>query len=286
MGSHHNNLRNLFVTGVLICVFLGVNVLTPGYWLRANWVSVVVAGFWISQLTLVVTWPALAPRNFSVRLPWSLLLLVFMWYALVIGNRMANRFYNSTTALVLGLILLSGWLFAVIALRIVARVLGWQLLGWNAGQDGDGQLGGRPPFPVRHLLLGTFLLLMAIAPMRLVLPPPGPLPMALYDLRQYIYLAVAAVANLVLAVPCIWAAFAPVRRMPLLGLRWLVTCTLLTGLQYVHFFLFLGPFVPFSLIFTIHLAHCGFVLGTLLIFRGLGCRLVQTSQPADAVGLS
>ena len=138
-----------------------------------------------------------------MRLPWSLLLAAAMWHALVLGGR---EFCGLTleTALVLGASLLVGIIIAQVPLWIAKRVFRWRLI---RGADVPVQVEQGPwQFTLQHLLLATFLLAVALAPIRKVLPP-GPVvrfPPGLGEL--FVDLAIALVSDLLISVPCTWGA--------------------------------------------------------------------------------
>jgi hypothetical protein len=280
MNSENRNFRNLLVTGTVICALLGVNVLTPAVSrLHEPFLLAILLGICISQLNLIATWAALAPGNFMVRLPWSLLLAVLMWYALVVGNRIEDRWFDRGSALFLGLLLLMGLLVALIPLVIAARFFRWRLLGWNAGEEVRGDSQAKLQFNLRHLLLSMFLLSVAMAPARLVLPEEGTFYLP-DDYGVWIVLAGVALCNVVVTVPCIWGAFAT-KRIPLqLAIGWPIYCVLITGIEFACFTMFLGSTPDagevFFAFYLMNLTQCATVFGTLLIFRQIGFRLVRT----------
>jgi hypothetical protein len=286
MNSENRNFRNLLVTGMVICAFLGANVLTPGaFEFRKPWLLAVLVGICISQLNLIATWAALAPGNFMVRLPWSLLLAVLMWYALVVGNRIENRGFDRGAALFLGLVLLFGLLVALIPLVIAARFFRWRLLGWSTGEQVQSDSQAKLQFNLQHLLLSMFLLSVAMAPARLVLPEEGTFYLRV-DYGLWVLLAGIAVCNVVVTVPCIWGAFAT-RHVPLqLAIAWPIYCVLITGIEFACFTMFLGSTPDagevFFAFYLMNLTQCATVFGTLLIFRQIGFRLVRrTSSSVD-----
>ena len=282
MNSENRNFRNLLVTMLVICAFLGVNVLTPAV-SRSHepWLLAIMLGICISQLNLIATWAALAPGNFMVRLPWSLLLAVLMWYALVVGNRIEHRGFDRGSALFLGLVLLMGLLVALIPLVIAARFFRWRLLGWNAGEEVRSDSQAKLQFNLRHLLLSMFLLSVAMAPARLVLPEQGTFYLP-HDYGVWIVLAGVALCNVVVTVPCIWGAFAT-KCVPLqLAIGWPIYCVLITGVEFACFTMFLGstpdPGEVFFALYLMNLTQCATVFGTLMIFRQIGFRLVRTHR--------
>lgn len=264
------------VTAIIVCAFLFVDLLSP--WTfdsHSEVLMVITLGICIGQLNLIATWAALAPGNVVVRLPWSLLMAVFMWYALVAGNRFTSRYYGLGEAVELGLILLFGVLVALVPLWIAGRVFRWRLASWVGQAREEIDRADSTQFHLWHLMLGMFLLSLVMAPARLVLPPGENFRLDLDD-ELYVLLAGVAFYNLVVTIPCIWGAFLPLKLLPGLILGWFVYNAILTGLEYGFFVLFLGSpgddEIPF-LMYLMNIVQCGTVFGTLLVFRSSGCRL-------------
>jgi hypothetical protein len=230
---------------------------------------------------LIATWAALAPGNILVRLPWSLLLTVWMWQALVVGNRLRFSGFPRAEAILLGVVLLFGLFVAMAPLAIVARFFRWRLLGWERNDAVDDRAAVKVQFNLRHLLLSMFLLSMAMAMVRWILPEGRGWEIAT-DGELHVILPVVAFCNVVVTIPCIWGAFASPRRLPLLAAGWFAYCALLTGAEIGFFVFFLGP-TPDDLLdimflwYLMNLMQCLTVFGILVIFRGLGFRLVRAN---------
>jgi hypothetical protein len=231
--------RSLLVTGAVVCALLVANVLTPLVLdPRHEWLQAIMVGICVGQLNLIATWAALAPGNIMVRLPWSLLLTVWMWQALVVGNRLSFSGFPRAEAILLGVVLLFGLFVAMAPLAIAARFFRWRLLGWEIAMDDE----------------------------------------------LYLILPVVAFCNVVVTIPCIWGAFVSPRRLPLLAAGWFAYCALLTGAEIGFFVLFLGApssnelLDIFFLFYLMNLMQCLTVFGVLVIFRGLGFRLVRANS--------
>jgi hypothetical protein len=275
--------RNVVIIAALIGGFLSVNVMTPSEWGGDSKVLMaIMMGICIGQLNLIATWAALAPGNFMVRLPWSLLLAVLMWYALVVGNRIERSYFDGSEAILLGMILLLGLLAALIPLGIAARVFRWRLVGWSNGKEAEAGSAAKMQFNLRHLLLSMILLSLAMALARLVVPEvhEGSF---VFPNELYVMLAGIAVCNVVVTIPCIWGAFAPLNMLPALTLGWLAYCIVLTGVEIGSFIAILGQRNPNDLAeisfayYVMNLMQCATVFGVLLILRALGFRLVRTA---------
>jgi hypothetical protein len=274
--------RNVVIIAALIGGFLSVNVMTPSEWGSDSKVLMaILAGICIGQLNLIATWAALAPGNFIVRLPWSLLLAVLMWYALVVGNRIERSYFDGSDAILLGMNLLFGLLVALIPLGIAARVFRWRLVGWSNGKEAEAGSAVKMQFNMRHLLLSMFLLSLAMAPARLVLPDGLAFRFELPK-EAYVLLAGIAFCNVVVTIPCIWGAYLPMNKLPVIIVGWFAYCALLTGLECSFFLLLLGLPAPNDMevlmrFYLMNLMQCATVFGVLLIFRALGFRLVRTA---------
>jgi hypothetical protein len=128
MGPSSSNAAKWIAAGVIVCVFLVLDYVTPPLIdLGVEWLTAVLVGVCIGQLNLIATWAALAPGNFVVRLPWAFVLGVFMWYAFVLGNR-AMGYDRLGEAVLLGVILLGGLMVAQIPLWIARTAFRWRLL--------------------------------------------------------------------------------------------------------------------------------------------------------------
>ncbi len=263
--------------GIVLCAFLLVDYATGQSWPPRNsqWVLYILIGVCVGQVNLIATWAALAPGNFVVRLPWSLLLAVFMWYSLVLGSRAGSPGFSLDDAVVLGIVLLSAVVVVQIPLWIAARLFGWRLASW-AGEVRDTSP-GRLQFHLGHLLLGMLFVSIALAPGRAVLPP-GDLRDLELDEEVLALIPVAIGCNLVIAVPCIWGAFLSRRILVPLAFGWVVYCAILTAVEYGTLVALLGPpgkdETPL-LMYLGNLSQCSAVFGTLLVFRALGFRLLR-----------
>jgi hypothetical protein len=103
-------------------------------------------------------------------------------------------------------------------------------------------------------------------------------------------LSLLVVVNLLVAVPCIWGAFARVSIIVPLALAWLVYCAIITAIEFGVLVSIFGPGPPEEVpywIYVLNVSQCATVFGTLLILRALGFRLVRVpSRRAQADGQS
>lgn len=239
---------------------------TQGRTSRRSWMFDAGHGFSIAQLNLIATWAALSPGRLVVRLPWTWLLGVLVWYALVLGR------HPPLPAAHLGLSILFLVLAPQLPLWIVNIGFGWRLV---AGENEPSTLNERQ-FRLSHLLAGTFLLCVALTLARLVLSS-SDLETVRLGREFWILHAVVALCNLLVSSPCIWGAFASWRIIPLLAVMW-VPYALLMSLMEVGVLTSLlggstaelaGTLVP------LNLTQCITVWGTLLLLRAMGFRLVR-----------
>lgn len=284
------------VTAGIICAFLVANIFTPMMSEPGDdaWVFFITLGICIGQINLIATWAALAPGNIMLRLPWSLLLAVLMWYSLVLGNRIEHRSFDLDEAVTLGVTLLFAVVVAQIPLWIAGRVFRWRLVSWAA--DAKQSASTDLQFQLRHVLLGMVFLSLALAPARVVLPA-GDVERVHLEDELWLLLPAAAICNLLITVPCIWGAFLDVPRLVPLAFGWLAYCGVLSAMELGTLIFFLGqPGVDdaFFLTFLLNISQCATVIGTLLIFRALGFRLlrerrsrsVPDAEPSDANGVA
>ncbi len=136
-------------------------------------------------------------------------------------------------------------------------------------------------------MLGMLFVSLALAPGRVVLPP-GDLSNIRLEYEMFAMLSALVVCNLLIAVPCIWGAFARVAIIIPLALGWLVYCAVVTAIEFSVLASIFGPVprgeIPY-LMYVLNVSQCATVFATLLIFRALGFRLLRVpSRRAQAVG--
>jgi hypothetical protein len=271
------------VTGVLLVAFLLVDFATPRWWSSGpEPTSVLALGVCIGQVNLIAAWAAIGPGNLAVRLPWSAALGLMMWYALVLGGRVAQPCCSLDDAAVLGVALLGWLLIAQVPLWVAKAAFRWRLIrGGGAAVSADGP----PQFTVRHLLLGTLLLSVALSPCRAVLPP-SRLAYPQIGREFYIMLVAAVVCNLVVTVPCIWGALLTAARTPSLVVRWLGHCMVLTALELTAVCVAFGlppkPHEKLLLYYITNVAQGAAVFVPLRAFRAFGFRMVRLPRVVAA----
>jgi hypothetical protein len=273
------NAPKLSVVGLVVCTFLAFDFITPQVVDGGEeFAMMVLVGICIGQINLIAVWAAFAPGNIVVRLPWSMLLVVLMWYGLVMGFRFETNYFSLDDAVVLGIVLLSGFVVLQIPLWIAARVFRWRLVSWDA--PGIQAERGRSQFYLRHIMLGMVFLSLALAPARVVLPE-GEIGGLHMDGELFVLLIALLICNIFVTIPCIWGAFLKWVVVAPVAVGWFVYCAILTGMEYVVLCEFLGApsddEVPFW-IYLMNMTQCVTVFGTLLILRGLGFQLVRVAS--------
>ncbi len=282
MENPSANAPRLSVIGLVVCTYLAVDYVTPSALDGKNeFAMMVLMGICVGQINLIAIWSALAPGNIVVRLPWSMLLGVLMWYALVLGFRGESRHFSLSEATLLGIVLLSGLAVLQIPLWIAARVFRWRLVTWDAPAIQTEQ--ARSQFYLRHIMFGMVFLSLALAPARVVLPE-GEITNLNMDGELFVLLTAMVICNIVVTIPCIWGAFLRWTVVAPIAVGWLVYCAILTGMEFLVLCAFLGSpgddEVPF-LIYLMNITQCATVFGTLLILRGLGFELVRAPSSAS-----
>ncbi len=269
------------VSAVLIGLFLLHNFITPAVFRGgSDWLMALAIGICIGEVNLIATWAVLAPGAIVVRLPWSALLGMLMWYALMLGNR-ATSSMSLSDAMLLGTILLGGVLAAQVPLWIAKKAFRWRLI--HESRQVAQSCHDDRQFEIRHLLLGTALLAVALSPLRLVLPP-GAFNGIPVEGESLIAIATVTMGNLIMTVPCVWGALFASSSVVRLFLVWLVYCAVVT----------LGEFTAMAVLvrlptgmswadirlvvliyYTVNVTQCAVVFGTLRVYRALGFRLVR-----------
>jgi hypothetical protein len=241
----------------------------------------VLMGLCIGQVNLIAVWASLAPGNIVLRVAWSLLLTMAMWYGLILGSRplLLSSYTDMTRsqAIVLLIVLLGSVAVLQVPLWIGKKVFRWRL----TRQPGDtaAALQEDRQFNLQHLLIATVLLAMALSPLREVLPP-GIVDFPEMHHTMWVLLAALTLCNLVITLPCIWWAFASKRRLIPLLLGWPFYCAVLTAIEFGCVCAILGrPGEGYGKIalsfYLINLSQCAAVLGTLWILRAIGFRMVR-----------
>ncbi|MGO8688026.1 MAG: hypothetical protein ACLQLG_00175 [Thermoguttaceae bacterium] len=276
------------VTAAVVCGFLLLD-LGGGDGALSDPSRALVCGALIAEASLIAFWAVFGPGNLVVRLPAAFLAAMTMCYVLVLGN--SSVVFSVCRAD----IALCGSLLAVAAIAqtpfwIAKRVFRWRLI---QGADDPGQPPSGPwQFHIRHLLIATFLVAVALSPLRWLLGRGSMVVFHSGDLQAVPMAAVfaaGAVCNLFVAVPCVWGALArTVHTSPPLALAHLVYCGLLTALELLLIPAISGASwsgVPeaFAFLLTMNISQAATVFVTLWIYREIGFRFVRS--PRAGAGL-
>ena len=282
------------VIGTLVGIFFAVDVITPGQTpnnLGSEWIFAVMIGVCIGQLNLIALWASLAPGNIVIRVSTSLLLTMTMWYGVILGNRVDDFDFlglhhrrpdmTRANALLLIAILLIGVVILQVPLWIAKKRFRWRLT--RRPGDADESLHEDRQFRLQHMLAATFLVAVALSPLQQILPPGEN---TLHIERQMLIMLPAVIlCNLFIAIPCIWWAFMSTTALVRLLFGWLFYCALLTAIEFGSLCAILGPpgheWMHVGFVFyVINVSQCAAILGTLLILRAIGFRMVRTPLPS------
>jgi hypothetical protein len=244
--------------------------------------SMLVVGICIGQVDLLAIWSTLAAGPVVVRLPWSLMLGVLMWYALCLGAGLIGA--TSEESLIVGVLLLGGIVALQLPLWVVARAFKWQLCG------GTAQAAAANPrtaqCQIKHLLCGMFFCAVALALGRTLWPQNmGGLSTEFWGVLA-VLLPVLAVGSLITIVPAVWTAFAHWRWLPVLAIAWPLYCGVITLTEVGVLTLFFGtpPKSVYSDYYVANLLQWATVSGVLLILRAVGLELRRRAVRADPDG--
>jgi hypothetical protein len=238
---------------------------------RGEWLGLTLLAICIAQVTLIAAWAVFAPGNIVVRLPWSLLFVLMMWYVLAFGQRRAH--YRSEDTLLLGIVLFLGLTVLQVPLWIAKQVFRYRMLTPGEVPTPAGR--GPVQFQLKHLLIGTFLLSVALSPIRLVLPKEtvG----SLMPDRQLTVLILATMeVNLVATLPCLWGGFVSAGKLWPLGVTWSVYSFVVTMIEFAVLCSVLGiPGDPDILweLGLMNFTQGAVVFAVMRIYRALGYRL-------------
>lgn len=248
--------------------------------LDADWILLtgIVIGVYVGQINLIATWGALGPGNVVVRLPWSILLGLFTWYAMALGFRVwRHTEFRNPDIILLGSILLGGIIVAQVPLWIAGKSFRWRLIDVEDAKSEPAR--GPLQFSLWHMLLLMVFVALALGPGRLALPSFA-LDRPYLGRELTAILAAMVVTNLLMTVPCIWGAL--VKSNPIPPLAWPVYCAVVTVVEFASICAVLGSPGAESMeillvFFLLNLSQCATVYFALRIFRAVGFRLVRPS---------
>jgi hypothetical protein len=285
MNDADRRVLTLLVTGGLILAFALVDYGTPQIMVdfpEKQMLTAFAVGACIAQVTLIAAWAVFAPGNLVVRLPWALLLGLTMWYTLAWSDKRAWNYGYAEDVTELGVNLLAG----VVALQIPLWIMKWafryRMLA--PGEPVIPTASERFQFQVKHMLIGTLILAIALSPLRRILPEEGFGRIRTNLSEMFVLVGAAIVASLLATLPCLWGGFVSTHRVTPLALGWLVYCLLVTGVEFQVLCTSLG--VPssrdtgrvFVMAYLINASQGAIVFAVMRCYRALGYRLLRVPR--------
>jgi hypothetical protein len=202
-----------------------------------------------------------------------------MWYAIVFGYRTSEEEWRRQTpqdVVVVGEVMLLCVVVLQIPLWIAKRAFRYRMVIPGEAVMPTSQ--ERLQFQIKHLLIGTSVLAVALSPIRYILPHES---VSLLP-RNEIFLLVPLViaANLLATLPCLWGGFVKLPAV-LLALAWAAYCLIITGIELAIVSL-LGPAGPpgeaFGIFFAMNLTQAAVVYSVMRVYRALGYRLQRVPR--------
>ena len=238
-----------------------------GIWTWMQWVAV---GMVYGQFHLLAIWAVMGPGRWLVRWPTTILLNVVSWELLTWRLRDQAGYYGPPLASVF----LSYLLVSQTLLLIISSVSGWRLVDGEEAQSATSPQ--RSQFQILDILKCMAVLSATLAFLKLT---SFRLPTSEVSLWNLALLAIVICLLLAAILPCLWSAFAKTSELILIGLLWLLYGGAVTLVWLGGAALLFGPqtfdseaFWMFYVLFT---SQCMTVYLVMLIFRGMGVRLVR-----------
>ncbi len=220
-----------------------------------------------------------APGNIVVRLPWSLLLGLMMWYVLGWSVRQTSPNFYTQSVTELGINMLTGVTVLQVPLWIAKRAFRYRMIA--PGEDPLPTAAERMQFQISHMLIGTLIFAIALSPLRAVLPKEG-LEHFRLDWRMFVLVGVAICANLVATLPCLWGGFASNVKVIPLGVAWLLYCLVVTCLEFWALCAVANyppnPWEVYWLVYLVNASQGAVVFAVMRCYRALGYRLLRVPR--------
>lgn len=227
----------------------------------------------VAQLTLICIWGTLVDGTFWVRLPWTLLMLVVSWSAIVYGIYLHHgaQFNSTATAWALALGWSYGFIISYVPLKLAAWAFGWRIKHVRSEESET-----KKNFAIRDMMIGTTLLAVALAIGRAWLP--GDFPTWTSVLRAsgfnriepVIVVLIFSFVSLIVKLPCIWIALAAQKRALRLAIGWVFISGVIGFLEPLLVFTMFGGTrnVILELCFYLCVGHMAMAAAMLVV---LGC---------------
>ena len=224
-----------------------------------------------AQLNLIAVWAALAPGRLLVRIPWSLVLLTAVWFALIFGKTLLNHRSEKEIS-DLGTLLLAGFCVIQIPMWIARQFLGWQLIHSKNPRS------GKRNFSISELMLGTFVLALLLGLGRALLPSDD-LTLGMSDNTLLALGTALIVTNLFVVVPVIWLSY---RKQNVWG-AWVFANLLASAFEFAALIAVLGSpgsdgFNIFLALLMINLTQCAVVIAVMSLMKAHGFQLKKISN--------
>jgi hypothetical protein len=288
MPDGKNRELAIVATILVIAAFAVLDCFTPllcQHYLRdgTRWLVALAIGGCIAELTLVAAWAVFAPGNLVARLPWALLFGLAMWYLLVFGERNTAidwRRPNPNEEFMLGEILLAGVIVLQVPLWVAKRAFRYRMV--VPGEAAMPMALERFQFQLKDLLIGTTILAIALAPIRLLLPR-GSVGSMLLDRELLVLAPMAMAVDLLATLPCLWGGFVAESRVLRLLLIWIVHGLILAGIEtgVVRLTLPTDSIAKVYQIFvSLNLSQAAVVFTVMRIYYVLGYRLQRVPREA------
>lgn len=264
---------------LIFAAFLGIDVLMQQRFESMEWIFFILLSLIVAQLTLICIWGTLVEGTFWVRIPWTLLLLVISWAALVYGLQLEQQSVGAADVVKIGAFWFFGFLVSFIPLKIAAWLFGWRITQAKALTPSSNR------YAIIDMMIGTAILALAISIGRMLIDGDLPtwsqvyLASGLRRYEQFFALTVFSVVSLIVKLPCIWVALATEKaKLFSRSMLWIFLAGMMGLAEFVLLCVVLGPpksrLVEVCLAITAgHMAMAAAMIGVLSMLRWDGYRI-------------
>jgi hypothetical protein len=199
-----------------------------------------------------------------------------MWYVLAWSEGRASPYSRVNDTINLGVCLLSGVVILQIPLWIVKPAFRYRVT--RRGDEPAPADAERVQFQLKHMLLGTTVLAIALSPIRYILPKDG-LQGYRPEWELFVFLAIGICGNLIATLPCLWGGFVSTGRAVVWGFVWLVYGLLVTGLEFVILIAIVrGQGDEFLLYYIMNVTQWVVVFAVMRCYRAIGYRMLRAPR--------
>ncbi len=274
---------------VLICLaFLLTDVLVPQDFSNSSFVFFILLNIVVAQLTLICVWGTLVEGTFWVRMPWTLLLLVVAWAALVYGMYLEQgQSVDTREVLGLGLIWFFGFAVSYVPLKTAAWFFGWRITQ-------EKSLSPNPNsnrYAIRDMMIGTAILAVVMSiGSYLIQGKELPTWSAVLETSQLgrieslFVVSVFSVVSLIVKLPCIWVALATTKtNLVSNALCWILLSGLFGLAEFFLLCFVLGPpgsetLETFCAMTIGHMVMAAVMIGVLCVLRHDGYGITRINK--------